>query len=177
MQPDGALALTPHPAALGSPLTHPHITTDFSEAQLELVTGVHAGVETCLEELTQIHQFVYHAIGDEMLWVGSMPCGLPSDEAIPIGQYGTSNVGRAKSVYRTGLSHRYGRRMQTTSGVHYNWSMLGISNEDYFALIRNFRRHSFLLLSECFSEMLTRRAKDNFFAPHSARSDGNFLRQ
>ena len=146
VQPDGALALTRHPAALGSPLTHPHITTDFSEAQLELVTGVHAGVETCLEELTQIHQFVYHAIGDEMLWVGSMPCGLPSDEAIPIGQYGTSNVGRAKSVYRMGLSHRYGRRMQTISGIHYNWSMPGISNQGYFALIRNFRRHSFLLL-------------------------------
>ncbi|HNR84566.1 MAG TPA: glutamate--cysteine ligase, partial [Ottowia sp.] len=31
-QPDGELALTPHPAALGSPLTHPHITTDFSES-------------------------------------------------------------------------------------------------------------------------------------------------
>ena len=146
VQPDGALALTPHPAALGSALTHPHITTDFSEAQLELITGVHAGVEACLEELTQIHQFVYRAIGDEMLWVSSMPCGLPTDETIPIGRYGSSNVGRAKSVYRMGLGHRYGRRMQTISGIHYNWSMPGVSNEGYFALIRNFRRHSFLLL-------------------------------
>ena len=145
-QPDGVLALTPHPAALGSALTHPHITTDFSEAQLELITGVHAGVEACLEELTQIHQFVYHAIGDEMLWVASMPCGLPTDETIPIGRYGSSNVGLAKSVYRMGLGHRYGRRMQTISGIHYNWSMPDVSNEGYFALIRNFRRHSFLLL-------------------------------
>ena len=146
VQPGGALAMTPHPAALGSALTHPHITTDFSEAQLELVTGVHGGVEACLEELTQIHQFVYRAIGNEMLWVASMPCGLPSDETIPIGRYGSSNVGRAKSIYRMGLSHRYGRRMQTISGIHYNWSMPGVSNERYFALIRNFRRHSFLLL-------------------------------
>ncbi len=146
VQPNGALAMTPHPAALGSPLTHPHITTDFSEAQLELVTGVHADVGACLEELTQIHQFVYHSIGEEMLWVASMPCGLPSDENIPIGRYGSSNLGRAKSVYRMGLSHRYGRRMQTISGIHYNWSMPGLSNEGYFALIRNFRRHSFLLL-------------------------------
>ena len=146
VQPGGALAMTPHPAALGSALTHPHITTDFSEAQLELVTGVHAGVEACLEELTQIHQFIYHSIGDEMLWVASMPCGLPSDETIPIGRYGSSNVGRAKSIYRMGLSHRYGRRMQTISGIHYNWSMPGVSNEGYFGLIRNFRRHSFLLL-------------------------------
>ena len=145
--PDGTLALTPHPAALGSALTHPHITTDFSESQLELITGVHADVEACLEELTQIHQFVYRVpIGDEMLWVASMPCGLPADETIPIGRYGTSNVGRAKSVYRMGLGHRYGRRMQTISGIHYNWSMPGVGNDDYFALIRNFRRHSFLLL-------------------------------
>ncbi len=144
--PGGTLALTPHPDALGSALANPNITTDFSESQIEIVTGVHADVEACLQELGEIHQFVYRAIGDEMLWVASMPCGLPPDETIPIGRYGTSNVGRAKSVYRMGLGHRYGRRMQTISGIHYNWSMPGITNEEYFALIRNFRRHSFLLL-------------------------------
>ena len=102
-----------------------------------------------MNELTQIHQFSYRALrdlGDEMLWVSSMPCGLPTDETIPTGRYGSSNVGRAKSVYRMGLGHRYGRRMQTISGIHYNWSMPGVSTEDYFALIRNFRRNSFLLL-------------------------------
>lgn len=148
-QPDGALALTPHPAALGSPLTHPHITTDFSESQLELVTGAHLGIAECLDELTQIHQAVYqamHAAGDELLWVSSMPCVLPTDETIPLGRYGNSNVGRAKSVYRMGLGHRYGRRMQTISGIHYNWSLPGVNDEGYFSLIRNFRRHSFLLL-------------------------------
>ncbi len=142
----GALALTPHPEALGSALTHPHITTDYSESQLELITGVHASVEQCLEELTHIHQFVYRALGDELLWVSSMPCNLPTDETIPIGRYGSSNVARAKSVYRMGLAHRYGRRMQTISGIHYNWSLPGVSDEQYFALIRNFRRHAFLLL-------------------------------
>ena len=149
-RPAGALALTPHPAALGAPLTHPHITTDFSESQLELITGVHAGVEECLAELTRIHQFAYHALaaqGDERLWVGSMPCGLPTDETIPIARYGSANVARAKSVYRMGLAHRYGRRMQTISGIHYNWSLPGLNNEQHFALIRNFRRHAFLLLT------------------------------
>ncbi len=144
---DGSLALTPHPKALGSALTHPHITTDYSESQLELITGVHATAETCLEELMQIHQFTYRALGDEeMLWVSSMPCNLPADENIPIGRYGSSNVGRAKSVYRMGLAHRYGRRMQTICGIHYNWSLPDVSSEQYFALIRNFRRHAFLLL-------------------------------
>ncbi len=147
--PEGMLALTPHPAALGSALTHPHITTDYSESQLELITGVHAGVQACLDELTEIHQYTYRVLreaGDEMLWVSSMPCGLPTDETIPLGRYGSSNIGRAKSVYRMGLGHRYGRRMQTISGIHYNWSLPGVTSEQYFALIRNFRRHAFLLL-------------------------------
>jgi glutamate--cysteine ligase len=147
VRPDGKLSSMPHPVLLGSALTHPHITTDFSESQLELITGVHANAQSCLDDLTEIHQVVYRAIGDELLWCASMPCGLPTDNSIPLGQYGTSNVGRAKHVYRTGLSYRYGRRMQTISGIHYNFSLPGAhSNDEYFALIRNFRRHSWLLL-------------------------------
>ncbi|MBP8230417.1 MAG: glutamate--cysteine ligase, partial [Xylophilus sp.] len=136
--PGGGLALTPHPAALGSPLTHPHITTDFSESQVELVTGAHKDPQAVLAELTALHQFTYRslqALGDEMLWVSSMPCGLPTDETIPLGRYGSSNVGRAKSVYRMGLGHRYGRRMQTISGIHYNWSLPDVTSEQYFGLI------------------------------------------
>jgi glutamate--cysteine ligase len=153
--PQGSLALTPHPASLGSALKHPHITTDFSESQLELITGVHPGAAACLAELERIHQFVYHRIGDEVMWCASMPCGLPAENDIPIGRYGSSNIGRAKSVYRMGLAHRYGRRMQAISGVHYNfslpesaWPVPGYKdpNEAYFALIRNFRRSGWLLL-------------------------------
>jgi len=157
VRPDGQLALTPHPAELGSPLTHPRITTDFSESQIELITGVHDRVPACLAELTQIHQAVYRALaasggngqdngGDEMLWAASMPCRLPVDEAIPIARYGTSNTARAKHVYRMGLSHRYGRRMQTICGIHYNWSLPGVTSSEYFGLIRNFRRQAFALL-------------------------------
>ncbi len=164
VRPTGMLADTPHPAGLGSALAHPHITTDFSESQLELITGVHTDVDACLAELEQLHQVVYREIGDEMLWCASMPCGLPADDAIPIGQFGSSNIGRAKTVYRLGLGHRYGRRMQTISGVHYNFSMpeaawpvlqkvAGVAgaakyfqDEAYFTLIRNFRRYSWLLL-------------------------------
>ncbi|MCW8181504.1 glutamate--cysteine ligase [Verminephrobacter eiseniae] len=146
--PSGGLALTPHPLALGSALTHPLITTDYSESQLELITGAHRGVQQCLDELTEVHQFVHHTLKDsgELLWASSMPCGLPTDETIPLARYGSSNIGRAKSVYRMGLGHRYGRRMQTISGIHYNWSLPGVDSGQYFALIRNFRRHAFVLL-------------------------------
>ena len=147
--PEGGLALTPHPLALGAALTHPSITTDYSESQLELITGAHLGVQECLDELTQVHQFVlrtFQAQGGELLWASSMPCGLPTDETIPIGRYGNSHIGRAKSIYRMGLAHRYGRRMQTISGIHYNWSLPGVTSQQYFGLIRNFRRQAFLLL-------------------------------
>ena len=146
---NGALATTAHPRALGSPLTHPHITTDFSESQLELITGALTSVDAMLEELTRIHQVVYRALtrgeADEVLWCGSMPCNLPPEAEIPLGRYGSSNVGRAKTVYRMGLGYRYGRRMQTISGIHYNWSLPNRSNEEYFALVRNFRRTAWLL--------------------------------
>lgn len=150
---NGGLARTPHPTGLGAPLTHPQVTTDYSESQLELITGVHATPEAAVAELERIHRHVYEVLetepgrdGNELLWVGSMPCGLPPDENIPIGSYGSSHIARAKSVYRMGLGHRYGRRMQTISGIHYNWSLPGLSNAEHFALIRNFRRQSFLLL-------------------------------
>jgi glutamate--cysteine ligase len=154
-RPDGSLATTPHPSALGSALTHPHITTDFSEALVELITGVHTDAEACRAELERIHQFVYRHIGDEVLWCASMPCNLPAEDLIPIARYGSSNVGTAKTVYRVGLTHRYGKRMQMIAGVHYNWSLPDAAwslpgavnpNEAYFALIRNFRRHAWLLL-------------------------------
>ena len=163
VRPDGMLADTPHPPGLGSPLTHPLITTDFSESQLELRTGIHASVDACLAELTELHQLAYRHIGDELLWCTSMPCVLPADDDIPLGQYGRSNLGRSKTVYRNGLAHRYGRRMQTISGVHYNFSLpeaawpilqRADANSDsaaayqtgaYFHLIRNLRRHSWLL--------------------------------
>ena len=53
----GRLAQTPHPPGCGSPLTHPHITTDYSEALLELVTPPVAGNWQTLQELFDIHAF------------------------------------------------------------------------------------------------------------------------
>ncbi len=163
VQRDGQLADTPHPRALGSALRHPHITTDFCEAQPELITGVHTSAAQCIEELDDIHRYLHANVGDEILWASSMPCILREAKDIPVGRYGTSNIARAKTVYRIGLGNRYGRLMQTISGIHYNfslptdfWPMLAkVRNEPYtedFAtrcyldLIRNFRRNSWLLI-------------------------------
>lgn len=159
----GELAKTPHPAALGSALTHPRITTDFSEALLEFITPVSTDIDATLNQLTDIHRLVYASLEDELLWPGSMPCLLGPDDDIPVARYGSSNVARMKSLYRLGLGRRYGRRMQTIAGIHYNfsvpdslWEWLGdakgrepdqdFKTESYFGLIRNFRRYSWLLI-------------------------------
>jgi len=64
---DGRLAQTPHPAALGSALTHPHITTDYSEALLEFITPASTSIEQTLSFLNDIHRYVYHSLDEERL--------------------------------------------------------------------------------------------------------------
>ena len=158
---DGYLSRNPHPSDLGAALTHPSITTDFSESQLEFVTRVHSSVDDCLQELDDIHRFVYAVIDRERLWPASMPCMLRSESSIPIAQFGSSNVGQIKTIYRRGLANRYGRYMQSISGLHYNFSLsdalwkalatvrgasdsMEFRNSGYLSLIRNFQRIAWL---------------------------------
>ncbi|MGL3043821.1 glutamate--cysteine ligase [Acinetobacter pecorum] len=124
MQSDGFLSQAAHPSALGSALTHPHITTDYSEALMEFITPPQDSIKKALDYLSDIHAIVHrHLENDEKLWPLSMPCMLDSsDDSIPLAQYGSSNIGLFKTLYRHGLGVRYGRRMQTISGVHYNLS-------------------------------------------------------
>lgn len=157
--PGGQLAQTPHPEVLGSALTHQWITTDYSEALLEFITPVFQDIKRPLNFLSDLHRFTYQNLDNEMLWVNSMPCLMTNELGIPIAEYGRSNVGRMKHVYRHGLWHRYGRYMQTISGIHYNmsipdnfWSVYhqlensgddlqDFISEQYFGLIRNFLRN------------------------------------
>ena len=161
---DGQLAMTPHPRALGSALTHPKITTDYSEALLEFITGTETDPARTLGELDAIHRYTYSRLDSEFLWSPSMPGLLPEEAQIPIAEYGSSNIGRLKYVYRQGLALRYGKTMQCIAGIHYNfslpealWSVLQADEQDgrspqdyqswrYIALIRNFRRYSWLLM-------------------------------
>ena len=159
----GNLARTPHPLALGSKLTHPWITTDYSEALLEFITPPSRDPAFPLRFLRDIHRFVAPNLEGEAMWASSMPCALGSDSDIPIADYGSSNAARFKYVYREGLSLRYGRKMQTIAGAHYNWSLpedfwLALKDccpgpgrtqdyvsERYFGLIRNFLRFGWLV--------------------------------
>jgi glutamate--cysteine ligase len=121
--PDGTLSRRPHPKALGATLTHPYITTDYSEALPELVTPPHRTQWETLQFLCDVHAFIARRLDGELLWPASMPCELPADDEIPIASYGPSNPGRMKTVYRRGLGYRYGRHMQAIAGVHFNYSL------------------------------------------------------
>ena len=161
---DGAISQRSHPHALGSALTHPWITTDFSEALVELVTPPFESSWETLQFLCDLHQFVYSRIDDEMLWATSMPCAVSGDESIPIASYGSSNSGRMKHVYRRGLSQRYGRVMQAIAGVHFNYSLpesfwpvyqevegapdceRKFRDSAHFDLLRNYRRFGWIVL-------------------------------
>ncbi len=163
VSPAGEIAQTPHPAALGAPLTNEHITTDFSESLIELVTPPFLETWELLQYLCDIHQFVYRHLDEELLWSTSMPCAIAGDANIPLAQFGSSNVGRMKTIYRHGLGVRYGRIMQAISGVHFNYSfsaglwdaLEGINrasgprqdfvSEQYFGVLRNYRRFGWLV--------------------------------
>ncbi|GAB3105595.1 glutamate--cysteine ligase [Pseudomaricurvus hydrocarbonicus] len=162
--PEGTLAQTPHPRTLGSAMTHPSITTDFSEALLEFITPPTESSQQMLDDLDRVQRFTYQQLENEHLWVASMPCMLNDDAQIPVGRYGSSNPGKMKTIYRLGLGERYGRSMQTIAGIHYNFSLgddfwsfwharennneslQAYKNRRYFDLIRNFRRNFWLLL-------------------------------
>jgi glutamate--cysteine ligase len=161
--PEGRIAQTPHPPSLGSALTNPHITTDYSEALTELVTPTFPDNDSLVAYLCDLHQFVYRHLGEELLWATSMPCDIRNDDEIPIARYGSSHQGRLKSIYRHGLKVRYGGMMQAISGVHFNYSLPVAfwplyadlcQNHDsgqvfrsasYFELLRNYRRHGWIV--------------------------------
>ncbi|EOC0002903.1 glutamate--cysteine ligase [Cronobacter turicensis] len=160
--PDSELATTGHPESLGSALTHKWITTDFAEALLEFITPVDGDIDHMLTVMRDIHRHTARALGDERMWPLSMPCYIKEGQDIELAQYGTSNIGRFKTLYRSGLKNRYGALMQTISGVHYNFSLplafwqakcqVGDAESGkeaisagYFRLIRNYYRFGWVI--------------------------------
>jgi len=162
--PAGRIAASGQPRAFGSALCNPHITTDYSEALLELVTPTFTDNAALARYLDELHHYVARHLGDELLWAASMPGEIAGEGEVPIAQYGRSHRGHFKEVYRRGLQTRYGGLMQAIAGAHYNYSfperfwplwadLLGSHRHDaefvsarYFELVRNYRRHGWLAL-------------------------------
>ncbi|MCU7842952.1 MAG: glutamate--cysteine ligase [Candidatus Thiodiazotropha sp. (ex Monitilora ramsayi)] len=163
VSPRGCISQQPHPMGLGSPLTNRYITTDYSEALTEIITPPSGDRAEPLRFLFDAHHFLYQHLGEEILWSSSMPCVVEGDAKIPIANYGSSNAGMMKTVYRRGLGHRYGRVMQVIAGVHFNFSLphafwqayqsleddgrspQTFISESYFGMLRNLQRFGWLI--------------------------------
>ncbi|MCC8378881.1 glutamate--cysteine ligase [Xenorhabdus sp. PB30.3] len=160
--PDGHLAMTKHPESLGASLTHKWITTDFAESLLEFITPVDSDIKRTIDFLKDLHRYTAKNLVNEKNWPLSMPCFIGKEDDITLAQYGQSNIGRFKTLYREGLKNRYGALMQTISGVHYNFSLpisfwqawLGVKDAEsgkeqisagYFKLIRNYYRFGWVI--------------------------------
>ncbi len=161
----GHIAQTNHPQVLGSALTNPWITTDYSEALLELITPPQARATQALDYLLDLETFVYQRLGNELLWTNSMPCVLRGEADVRIAEYGSSNAGKMKHVYRQGLAWRYGKIMQVIAGIHYNYSisedfwpvwfamepegatdLRSFKDRAYIRMIRNIQRYGWLII-------------------------------
>ena len=161
--PEGRLSPLDHPRQLGAALTHANITTDYSESLMEFITPVSDSLDILLAQLGDIHRFSQQNLGEERLWPLSMPCFIGGEESIRLAQYGSSNIGRLKTLYRQGLHHRYGSMMQVIAGVHFNFSMpdsfwnewkqlkqqeccqCKLISDSYMGLIRNVYRFGWLI--------------------------------
>lgn len=161
---EGNLALTKHPKVFECKISHPYITTDFSESQIELITPTLNSIEEAYSYLNLLYDIVALEIKDEYLWPQSMPCSIPEDDLIPVADYGMCESGKESSEYRKSLLKKYGGKKQLISGIHYNFSFseeliedlyikLG-NNEDYrtfrdniyLKVVRNYLRYRWLLI-------------------------------
>ena len=155
----GRISQKNHPENLGSPLTSKDITTDFAEALVELVTPTFESAEELFKHLNLLHRFLYSEMEGEMLWNFSMPCAFENEQEIRIAEYGETNSGMLKHIYRKGLRLRYGSIMQCVSGIHYNFSLSKESwhslsdnpdqdfiNNKYLGTIRNIKRNFWFIL-------------------------------
>ncbi len=160
---EGKLSNHRHYQQLGSALTHSYITTDYAECLLEFITPVSYDAEQSIAQLRDIQKYTVSNINDEVIWPMSMPCFVEDDDNIELAQYGSSNIGTMKTVYRQGLKNRYGSMMQVIAGIHFNFSFSQAfwqdlkridGNEDdlqayisdkYFALLRNYKRYCWLI--------------------------------
>jgi len=160
---DGRLSLAPHPAVFGDRTTHPYITTDFAEAQVEIITGVHDTLAAVHEELVMINETVLRSIGDELLWPYSMPPVVDSLQ-VKIAEYPDHEAGRSARQYREYLHGKYGDGVQLICGLHYNFSYSehlvrklhqisgqaveyqAFKNDLYMKVARNYRNYHWFLV-------------------------------
>jgi len=152
----GRLAQTPHPFG-----NDEHITRDFCENQVELVTPVCHSVDEAVEALAELDKRTREELAknDESIWLYSNPPHFDSEDDIPIADFTGDHS--SKRAYREVLQQKYGKKLMLFSGIHFNFSFaeeflreLNANNEDfhtfrdefYLRLYKQLMIHSWLLV-------------------------------
>ncbi|MEC6747577.1 bifunctional glutamate--cysteine ligase GshA/glutathione synthetase GshB [Marinilactibacillus sp. XAAS-LB27] len=154
------LSLEDHPAVFGDRSYHPYIQTDFSEAQLEVVTPPMASLDEAFKWMQALNDVTQRSIShSEYVWPFSMPAVLPDTEQIPIVRVSD----QSEVAYREKLAKKYGKKKQLISGIHYNFAFSDdfiqaifekqetyrtakeVKDEIHLKLARNFLSHQWIL--------------------------------
>lgn len=152
----GRLAQTAHPF-----VSDEHITRDFCENQIELVTPVANSIEEALGFLAELDEKTRKVLSEngESIWLYSNPPHFDSEDEIPIADFIGDHS--SKRAYREVLQHKYGKRLMLFSGIHFNFSFaeellheLNTENENfhsfkdklYLRLYKKLMVHSYLLV-------------------------------
>lgn len=127
----GYLAATSHPA-----LSHPQISRDFGESQVEFISGVYDNLQDACMEICRLQQTVEDAIrhrgtGAEFLWTYSNPPLFRGEGSIQIAEF--AGVKENKTAYREYLAGKYGKVKMLFSGLHLNYSM----PKEFFEQLQN----------------------------------------
>ena len=152
----GRLARTPHPFG-----NDEHITRDFCENQIELVTPVANSIEEALGYLAKLDEKARKVLAEngESIWLYSNPPHFENEDEIPIADFTGDHS--SKRSYREVLQRKYGKKLMLFSGIHFNFSFaeeflhkLNTENEAfhsfrdklYLRLYKQLMVHSYLLV-------------------------------
>ena len=152
----GRLARTAHPFG-----DDEHITRDFCENQIELVTPVAGSIREALGYLAELDERARKKLAEnrESIWLYSNPPHFDSEDEIPIADF-TGDLS-SKRAYREVLKKKYGKKLMLFSGIHFNFSFpdellheLNTDNGDfrafkdelYLRLYKQLMLHSYLLV-------------------------------
>lgn len=153
----GHLSKTPHP------FDCEHITRDFCENQIELVTPVCESIDKAVSSLEELDRYTRQVLeeNNETLWLYSNPPYFESEDDIIIADF--TGKEKHKRIYREVLEKKYGKKLMLFSGIHFNFSFSDaflneLWNENSIMPVSDFKddlylklyiqlmKHSFLLV-------------------------------
>ena len=145
--PEGKISNNDFPKTFGIHNFNSFVTLDYSEPHLEIVTPTFEDNQELFGFLRHLHAYVESNLGKDFLWNYSMPPRFKR-KYIKLPPHRDANITKLAHLYRLGLRNRYGDKMQSTAGIHFNISFsdsviksLSESKTDiYLGACRNFLR-------------------------------------